>query len=131
MADLQEPMCGKDNKIGLVDLGLVDSMLLTRCLCSTSLKRSRLYGDVEAGVSPNFLVRNWPPAFKEWATIVYVFASPRLLNGEVVRDSIVVACGEGILHVGKAASVTTIRSSSIRRRRWMTRSCRDDVYTPR
>ena len=62
-------------------------------------------------MSPNFLVRNWPPAFKEWATKSVrdaFFASPqfpRLLNGEVVRDTIVRGVCEGILaYVGKTAS---------------------------
>jgi len=32
------------------------------------MDRLRQDGDLETGISPNFLIRNWPPAFKEWST---------------------------------------------------------------
>ena len=103
-------LLGKDNKMRLVDLGLVHSSAADS-MVTLIMNRLRQDGDVEAGVSPNFLVRNWPPAFKEWATKSVrdaFFASPqfpRLLNGEVVRDTIVRGVCEGILaYVGKTAS---------------------------
>ena len=103
-------LLGKDNKMRLVDLGLVHSSA-AESMVTLIMNRLRQDGDVEAGVSPNFLVRNWPPAFKEWATKSVrdaFFASPqfpRLLNGEVVRDTIVRGVCEGILaYVGKTAS---------------------------
>ncbi len=103
-------LLGKDNKMRLVDLGLVHSSAADS-MVTLVMNRLRQDGDVEAGVSPNFLVRNWPPAFKEWATKSVrdaFFASPqfpRLLNGEVVRDTIVRGVCEGILaYVGKTAS---------------------------
>ena len=46
------------------------------------------------GVSPNFLVRNWPPALPEWSTKAVrdaFFASPkfpRLLNADAVKQTI-------------------------------------------
>lgn len=103
-------LLGKDNKMRLVDLGLVHSSAADS-MVTLVMNRLRQDGDIEAGVSPNFLVRNWPPAFKEWATKSVrdaFFASPqfpRLLNGEVVRDTIVRGVCEGILaYVGKTAS---------------------------
>ena len=56
--------------------------------------RLRQDGDIETGVSPNFLVRNWPPAFTEWSTKSTrdaFFASPqfpRLLDGDSVKETI-------------------------------------------
>ena len=58
------------------------------------LNRLRQDGDIEDAVSPNFLARNWPPAFKEWSTKSVrdaFFASPqfpRLLNSESLKDTI-------------------------------------------
>jgi len=55
------------------------------------------------GISPNFLVRNWPPAFTEWSTKSVrdaFFASPqfpRLLDGEAVRDTIARGVSNNIL----------------------------------
>jgi len=73
------------------------------------LNRLRQDGDVEEGISPNFLVRNWPPAFKEWSTKSArnaFFASPqfpRLLNAEVVKDTIARGVSSSILaYVGKS-----------------------------
>ena len=103
-------LLGKDNKMRLVDLGLVHSSA-AESMVTLIMNRLRQDGDVEAGVSPNFLVRNWPPAFTEWPTKSVrdaFFASPqfpRLLNGEVVRDTIAKGVSEGILaYVGKAAT---------------------------
>lgn len=103
-------LLGKHNKMRLVDLGLVHSSA-AESMVTLVMNRLRQDGDVEAGVSPNFLVRNWPPAFKEWATKSVrdaFFASPqfpRLLNGEVVRDTIVRGVSEGILaYVAKTTS---------------------------
>jgi hypothetical protein len=103
-------LLGKDNRMRLVDLGLVHSSAADS-MVTLVMNRLRQDGDVEEGVSPNFLVRNWPPAFKEWATKSVrdaFFASPqfpRLLNGEVVRDTIARGAREGILaYVGKTES---------------------------
>ena len=55
-----------------------------------------------------FLARNWSPAFKEWSTKAArdaFFASPkfpRLLNGDVVKDTILRGVENGLLgYVGK------------------------------
>src|SRR5439155_5025089 len=60
---------------------------------SAILNRLRQDGDIEEAVSPNFLSRNWPPAFKEWSTKSVrdaFFASPqfpRLLNSESLKET--------------------------------------------
>ncbi len=103
-------LLGKDNRMRRIDLGLVHSSAADT-MVTLVMNRLRQDGDVEEGVSPNFLVRNWPPAFKEWATKSVrdaFFASPqfpRLLNGEVVRDTIARGVGSGVLaYVGKTGA---------------------------
>src|SRR5437764_2144892 len=75
---------------------------------SAILNRLRQDGDIEEAVSPNFLSRNWPPAFKEWSTKSVrdaFFASPqfpRLLNSESLKDTIAKGVENGMLaYVGK------------------------------
>jgi hypothetical protein len=69
-------------------------------------------GDLETkGISPSFLIRNWPPAFKEWSTKSVrdaFFAAPqfpRLTNPDVLKETISRGVGNGLLaYVGKTAS---------------------------
>lgn len=103
-------LLAKDNTVKMVDLGLVHSSAADTTI-SNILNRLSADGDVEKGVSPNFLVRNWPPAFKEWATKSVrdaFYASPvfpRLLNAETVKETIARGVESGILaYVGKGAS---------------------------
>ncbi|CAE6753472.1 ATP-binding protein [Nitrospira defluvii] len=100
-------LLGKDNDWKTVDFGLVHSSAADT-LVTLILKRLRQDGDIADGVSPNFLTRNWSPAFKEWSTKSIrdaFFASPqfpRLLNGEVIKDTIVRGVENGMLaYVGK------------------------------
>lgn len=100
-------LLGKDNALRTVDLGLVHSSSADT-LVTYILNRLRQDGDVEEAISPNFLVRNWPPAFKEWSTKSVrdaFFASPqfpRLLHAEVVRQTIAKGVENGQLaYVGK------------------------------
>ena len=72
------------------------------------MNRLRQDGDIEDAVSPSFLDRNWPPAFKEWNTKAVrdaFFASPqfpRLLNSESLKDTIARGVENGMLaYVGK------------------------------
>ena len=99
---------GKDKKVRMVDLGLVHSSQAPN-MVKLIVDRLRQDGDIETGISPNFLVRNWPPAFKEWPTRSVreaFFASPqfpRLLDGEAVKETIARGVSGGILaYVGKA-----------------------------
>lgn len=103
-------LLGKDNSIRTVDLGLVHSSAADT-MVTLILNRLRQDGDVEEGVSPNFLIRNWSPAFTEWSTKAVrdaFFASPqfpRLLNGEVVKETIARGVRENrFAYVGKTTS---------------------------
>jgi hypothetical protein len=106
-------LLGKDNTIKRVDLGLIHSSAAADIL-SLILGRLSSEGDLESkGISPTFLIRNWPPAFKEWSTKSVrdaFFASPqfpKLTNPEVLKDTIVRGVGNGMLaYVGKTASGT-------------------------
>jgi len=102
-------LLGKDNTMRVVDLGLVHSSAADT-LIKLILNRLREDGDVEEGASPNFLIRNWSPAFIEWSTKAVrdaFFASPqfpRLLNGETVKETIARGVRESRLaYIGKAA----------------------------
>ena len=97
----------KENRMRTIDLGLVHSSAAEN-MVTLILNRLRQDGDVEAGISPNFLTRNWPPAFTEWSTKSVrdaFFASPqfpKLLNAEVVKDTIARGVSNGLLaYVGK------------------------------
>jgi hypothetical protein len=104
-------LLGKDNTVKRVDLGLVHSSAATD-LISLIIGRLSSDGDLETkGISPSFLIRNWPPAFKEWSTKSVrdaFFASPqfpRLTNPDVLRDTISRGVGNGLLgYVGKTAN---------------------------
>ncbi|HDM78588.1 MAG TPA: ATP-binding protein [Deltaproteobacteria bacterium] len=83
----------KNNRWKCVDLGLVHSSAADS-LVSLILSRLNQEGDIEETISPNFLVRNWPPAFTEWSTKSVrdaFFASPqfpRLINPETIKQTI-------------------------------------------
>jgi hypothetical protein len=103
-------LLGKDNAIRSIDLGLVHSSAADS-LVGFIVNRLKQDGDISEGISPKFLVRNWSGAHKEWSTKAVkdaVFASPlfpRLLNGDLIRDTIAKGVSNSILaYVGKAAS---------------------------
>src|SRR6202166_925961 len=61
-------LLGKDAAWKTIDLGLIHSSAASS-IGQLIIERLVQAGDVEdKGVSPNFLVRSWPPAFKEWST---------------------------------------------------------------
>jgi len=102
-------LLGKDNDWKTVDFGLVHSSAADT-IVTLILKRLRQDGDIAEGISPNFLTRNWSPAFKEWSTKSVrdaFFASPqfpRLLDGDLIKDTIVRGVENGMLaYVGKRA----------------------------
>jgi hypothetical protein len=104
-------LLGKDNVVKRVDLGLVHSSAATD-LVSLIITRLSSDGDLETkGISPSFLIRNWPPAFKEWSTKSMrdaFFAAPqfpRLTNPDVLKETVSRGVGNGLLaYVGKTAS---------------------------
>ncbi len=81
------------NALRKIDLGLVHSSA-AESLVALILARLQQEDLVVDGVSPNFLVRNWPPALPEWSTKSVrdaFFASPkfpRLLNPDTIRQTI-------------------------------------------
>jgi len=103
-------LLAKDGDWKTVDLGLIHSSAAPS-ISQLIIERLVQAGDVEdKGVSPNFLVRNWPPAFKEWNTRSVrdaFFASPqfpRLLSPDSIRDTIARGVENGMLgYVGKNA----------------------------
>jgi hypothetical protein len=103
-------LLGKDGEWKTVDLGLVHSSAAPS-IGQLIIERLGQAGDIEEkGVSPSFLVRNWPPAFKEWSTRSVrdaFFASPqfpRLLNPESIKDTIARGIENAMLgYVGKKA----------------------------
>jgi hypothetical protein len=74
------------------------------------LSRLRQDGELEDSISPNFLLRNWPPAFKEWSTRGVrdaFFASPlfpRLSRPDAIKETIIKGVREKLLaYVGKGS----------------------------
>lgn len=105
-------LLGKDGTWKAVDLGLVHSSAAS-CLVTLILGRLSQDGDLVDAISPQFLVRNWPPALPEWNTKSVqdaFFASPqfpRLIKPGAVRHTIVRGVEAGILaYAGKAQDGT-------------------------
>ena len=103
-------LLGKDNQLRLVDLGLVHSSVADT-IVTFIVERLRKDGEVEKDMSPNLLVRNWNPAFKEWSTKSVrdaFFASPlfpRLLNPEAIKETIARGVeGRLLAYVGKTST---------------------------
>lgn len=100
-------LLGKDGTWQTVDLGLVHSSA-AETLVTLIVNRLKERGDIEEGLSPQFLVRNWPPAFVEWSTRGVrdaCYASPqfpRLLDPESIKRTISKGVEAGaIAYVGK------------------------------
>jgi uncharacterized protein DUF499 len=103
-------LLNKDNQLCEIDLGLIHSSAADSIV---SLIFSRLLQseDIATKITPTFLVRNWPPAFKEWSTKSVrdaFYASPqfpRLINADVVKETIARGVEGGFLaYVGKGAN---------------------------
>lgn len=111
-----------------IDMGLVHSSAASS-ITQLIIERLVLSGDIlDKGASPNFLVRHWPPAFKEWSTKSArdaFFASPqfpRLLVPDSIKDTIRRGVETGMLgYVGKKAD------GSYEPFRWKTSLLLDDV----
>lgn len=100
-------LLNKDNTLRTMDLGLIHSSA-ANSMTDLILMRLRQGGDVEDTISANFLVRNWPPAFKEWSTKSVrdvFFASPlfpRIVKPDVIKDTIAKGVSGGtIAYVAK------------------------------
>jgi hypothetical protein len=102
-------LLGKDNQVRVADLGLVHSSS-AESLVQFIINHLRQADEIQSGISPNFLVRNWP-GFTEWSTRAVrdaFYASPlfpRLLNPETIKDTIARGVSNGQLgYVGKLPS---------------------------
>ena len=60
-------LLAKDNQVHTIDLGLVHSSA-AESLMQFMVNHLRQMDEIQSGISPSFLVRNWSPAFKEWGT---------------------------------------------------------------
>jgi hypothetical protein len=95
-------LLGKDNQIRQINLGRHNSSSASSL---TSLIERELvkYDEITGGVNPQFLVRNWPPAFKEWSTKAVkdaFFASPqfpRIKSDTVILEAIAKGVANGYL----------------------------------
>lgn len=93
-------LLGEDNDLREVDLGLLHPSA-SESLTNLMLSRLKQEGLAEEAVSPDFLVRHWPPALEEWSTKAVrdaFFASPkfpRLLNPEVIGETVARGVREG------------------------------------
>ncbi len=103
-------LLGKNNEVRFIDLGNVHSSAATTIIQFIVNELVRV-DEIQSGISPNLLVRNWPPAFQEWSTKAVrdaFYASPlfpRLLNPDAVKETIARGVSNGQLaYVGKAAS---------------------------
>ncbi len=99
----------KNNKLRTIDLGMPNSSMATDFI-SVLLDGLKKAGELEASISPNLLLRNWP-AMKEWPISKLrdaFFASPklpRILTAEILRDTISRGVANGIIaYVGKASN---------------------------
>lgn len=89
-------------------LGLVNSST-DQCNTAMIIRRLKEKDEVSEALSPNQIVKNWPPTFDEWSTKAVrdaCFASPlfpRLMSPELVKDSIRRGVENGMLAlVGKS-----------------------------
>lgn len=86
-------LLAEDGNIREVDLGILHSSA-AESLVGLIVARLKQEGLLEESISPDFLVRNWPPALTEWTTKGVhdmFFASPRfprLLKPESLRETI-------------------------------------------
>ena len=102
-------LLGKDNQVHTIDMGLAHSSA-AESLVQFIVNQLRQADEIQTGISPGFLMRNWSPAFKEWSTRSIrdaFYASPvfpRLLNAESVKQTIVRGIQDGLLgYVSKGA----------------------------
>jgi hypothetical protein len=103
-------LLGKNNEVRFIDLGNVHSSAAST-LIQFVINQLVQVDEIQSGISPNLLVRNWPPAFQEWSTKAVrdaFYASPlfpRLLNPDSIRETIARGVSNSQLaYVGKAAS---------------------------
>jgi hypothetical protein len=86
-------LLGKNNEVRFIDLGNMHSSAAST-LIQFIVNELVHVDEIQSGISPNLLVRNWPPAFQEWNTKAVrdaFYASPlfpRLLNPDAIKETI-------------------------------------------
>jgi hypothetical protein len=100
-------LLNKTNTLHTKDLGLIHSSQ-ARTITELYLTRLESEGEVTSEINPNFLSRNWPPAFTAWSTknVRDAFYQspqfPRLTNPDSIKTTISRGVENGILaYVGK------------------------------
>lgn len=100
----------RSNGLHNIDLGLVHSSQ-ARSLTEYYTQYLQSIGEITDEVNPNYLVRNWPPAFVEWSTRNVrdaFYASPqfpRLLTPDSIRHTIAKGVSNGFLgYIGKSGN---------------------------
>lgn len=100
-------LLNKNNQLQTKDLGLIHSSQ-ARTIFDLYLNRLESEGEITSEINPNFLVRNWPPAFIAWSTKSMRDAFyqspqlPRLINPESIKTTVSRGVENGILaYVGK------------------------------
>jgi hypothetical protein len=100
----------KNNQLTDKPLGLLHGSE-AKSLIELYINRLTLDGEITDEVTPNFLMRNWSPAFKEWSIRNVrdaFYASPqfpRLLNPESIKNTIAKGVSNKIIaYVGKRGS---------------------------
>jgi hypothetical protein len=102
-------LLGKNNEVRFIDLGNMHSSAAST-LIQFIVNELVHVDEIQSGISPNLLVRNWPPAFQEWNTKAVrdaFYASPlfpRLLNPDAIKETIARGVSNGQLaYVGRTA----------------------------
>jgi hypothetical protein len=100
-------LLNKENQLECKDLGLVHSSQ-AKSVEELYLIRLESESEITDEINPNFLVRNWPPAFIEWSTkhvrdaFYQTPQFPRLTQPESIKMTISKGVANGILaYVGK------------------------------
>ena len=100
-------LLNKSNQLQTKDLGLIHSSQ-AKTIAELFLNRLESEGEIVREINPNFLVRNWPPAFIAWSTknVRDAFYQspqfPRLVNSETLKTTISKGVANGFLaYTGK------------------------------
>jgi len=103
-------LLGKTNEVRFIDLGNMHSSAAASII-QFIINELMHVDEIQTGIGPSLLVRNWPPAIPEWNTKAVrdaFFASPlfpRLLNADSVKETIARGVSNGQLaYVGKTGS---------------------------
>lgn len=100
-------LLNKTNQLAIKDLGLIHSSQ-SRTITELFITQLESAGEITHEINPNFLARNWPPAFIAWSTrnardAFYQSPQfPRLINPESIKTTISRGVENGILaYAGK------------------------------